>query len=287
MQRRAWIGWLAAAGALPLAAPAQSGSGRVALVVGQSRLPGGGVVASAAANARLMEQALQQAGFSVVRLDDPDVGALRAGLAQLGARLRASPGLGLLYYSGAGFGQPMAGGNAEFWMWCAAAHSRQPDAKVAMSNAVPLREVWQLVDPGVGRALVVTADSGFNWPFGPVPSGGLRWPDAPRFGAVFFSDSPGAAGGEPADGQHGRFTQALARHLQAGLTVDQVQRAVSLAVRQASGGRQFITSNIDSDVADMQLAITGDLAPSPTMTPAPNAQRGDDPKARGRSARMQ
>ena len=55
MQRRAWLGWVAATGAIPLATQAQGGDGRVALVVGQSRLPGGGAVASAAADARLIE----------------------------------------------------------------------------------------------------------------------------------------------------------------------------------------------------------------------------------------
>ena len=60
MQRRAWLGWVAATGAIPLATQAQGGDGRVALVVGQSRLLGGGAVASAAADARLIEQALKQ-----------------------------------------------------------------------------------------------------------------------------------------------------------------------------------------------------------------------------------
>ena len=60
MQRRAWLGWVAATGAIPLATQAQGGDGRVALVVGQSRLPGGGAVASAAADARLIEQELKQ-----------------------------------------------------------------------------------------------------------------------------------------------------------------------------------------------------------------------------------
>ena len=290
IQRRTRLGWLAAAGALPLAAPAQGGGGRVALVVGQSRLPGGGAVARATADARLMEQALQRAGFSVERLDDPDVGALRAALAQLGARLRASPELGLLHYIGAGFAQPEPGGYAEYWMWCAAAHASMPGAKSAMAHAIPLRDVWPLVDPGAGRALVVTVDGAFNWPFGAVPAGGLRWPDAPRYGALWFGDRPGAAGGDQTDGQQGLFTHALARHVQPGRTVEQVRHAVALDVQQASGGKQFAVSNMDWEVSQMLLAGAGvpTAAPPPAQAPiAPTAPRGDDPKARGRSARIQ
>lgn len=289
MQRRTWLGWLAAAGVLPLATLAQSGGSRVALVVGQSRLPGGGAVASATADARLMEQALQQAGFSVERLDDPDVGALRSALAQLGTRLRASPGLGLLHYIGVGFAQPEPGGYAEFWMWCAAAHASMPGAKAAMAHAVPLRDVWQLVDPGVDRALVVTVDSAFNWPFGAVPAGRLRWPDAPRYGALWFGDSPGAANGDLVGGEHGRLTRALARHVQPGRTVDQVRRAVAQEVQQASGGKQLTVSNMDWEVSQMLLAGAGmPTAGPPALVPtAPTAPRGDDPKARGRSARIQ
>lgn len=287
MQRRSLLGWLTAAGALPQAVLAQDGGGRVALVVGQSRLPGGGNLPSAPPDAELMEQALQRVGFSVARLDDPDAAALRIALAQLGERLRRAPGLAMLHYSGAGFAQPLPGGWADFWMWCAVGQATPSDAKAAMAQSVSLAEVWRAVNPDRSRALVVTVDSMYNWPFGPDAGARLKWSDPPRDTALMSGDAPGALRSASLDGQHGRFTQELARHVQQRLTVEQLRLAVLQSVLRASGGRQFVTSTMDADVETSALFAEGASgARTAVDRPTPPASVGDDPKGRGRSARV-
>ncbi len=287
LQRRRLLGGLAIVGALPRQLLAQASNGRVGLVVSQSRQPGGGAVAGAAADARLMEQTLQGAGFSVVRLNDPNPAALRAALAQLSERLRASPGLAVLHYSGAGFARPAVGSQAEFWMWCGGGAALPSDSKAAFAQAVPLRDVWRAVDLGADRALVVTVDSAYTWPFGPAPAGRLRWPDAPRHAAVLYSDAPGAARGESAEGHQGRFTQALARQVLPGVTIDLVQRKTMLEVMGASGGKQSMYSTMDFEVGAMHIAAAGTVVAAPLAAqPAPPPVLRDDPKGRGRSARV-
>jgi uncharacterized caspase-like protein len=206
---------------------------RLALVIGNAAYKNSPLV-NAVNDARLMEDALRQAGFTVLRAENASIREMRRLVRDFGDRLRSSGGVGLFYF--AGHGVQVRGEN----------YLVSTDSDIRNEDEVPDDSVSaslvleKMVSAG-NRMNIVILDACRNNPFAVrarSASTGLAVLNAPSGSLVAYSTAPGSVASDGA-GSNGLYTQHLARMIrQRGLPVEEVFKQVRVAVRKDSRNAQ-------------------------------------------------
>ncbi|WP_326539748.1 caspase family protein [Pseudorhodoferax sp.] len=234
----------AVARASPLRAQAAAaGSGRTALVFGNSRYPGA-PLKNAGNDARLMQQVLGTLGFAVTPVFDAD---LQGMLDALQAWLQAGEAAATRLFYYAGHGAQYRGRN----------YLIPIDAELRSEDDLPGRAldvndlIARLARLAQG-ANVVVLDACRSTPMLQPPPGvrqrsrspqplqpGLAAVQAPRGTLVAYATAPGALAADDPAHDHSPYTRHLAEHLRTpGLPVEMVFKRTRSAVLRETGGRQ-------------------------------------------------
>lgn len=221
--------------ALLLAPGAARAETRLALVMGNGAYAAVSPLPNPAADARLIAQTLQAAGFTVTLALDADQAAMKRAIAGFGRDLRAagSDAVGVFYYAGHGV-QAMG---ANYLIPVDAAITDAADL-----DLVAVEASWVIRQMASARARTAIAifDACRDNPFAEVglSVAGLARMDAPAGSFIAYATAPGEAAYDGA-GSNSPFTRALAREaLVPGESLEEVFRRVRVDVLQATGGRQ-------------------------------------------------
>lgn len=261
------VAWLAIAGVLVMPARAAAET-RHALVVGNGAYATA-PLPNARNDAEAIARALTSVGFTVARIIDADAATMRAGLAELGRRVRQSGGVALFYF--AGHGMQIDGEN---YLVPVGAEIRQP--RDIATAGVALAEVLGAMDGPAGRMGIVVLDACRNNPFtgGERTLGiGLAPPSAPAGTFIAFSTAPGkvALDGE---GTHSPYSAALAEMIPTpGLAIEDVFRQTRRRVLASTKGAQtpWEHSSLTQELVFRARAAMPEATARPPATAEPTA----------------
>ena len=255
---RAWFVGVMALLALA-ATPARAEAPRLALVVGNAAYPSR-PLATAAADASLVAQALAQAGFAVTAARDLDKPRLRAALSAFAATARAAgPDATIVVYL-AGYGVQVDGDNYLVPVDAALAH----DSDVP-SEAVDLDDFARGLQAGPARARVLAYDLAHDNPFAKsdeMPlADGLALVAPGQDTIVAYNAAPGLVAPNDAP-PYGAYARALAEMIGTpGLPLDALFEKVRLRVGELTNGAQVPWD-------DGTVAADAVLVPAPGDGPA-------------------
>jgi uncharacterized caspase-like protein len=252
----ALLGFAIAAAGLGTIDPAWSAERRVALVIGNSAYKDA-PLANPGNDARLVGQALKEAGFSVLERRNLNQAGLRRAIREFGDEL-AKGGVGLFYY--AGHGMQVKGRN----YLIPVGHDIRREDEVA-EQSVEVSLVMEKFASAKNKLNIVVLDACRNNPYG--GAGGLAPMDAPAGTLIAFSTAPGqlAADGE---GDNSTYTRHLANYMrEPGVKIEDVFKRARAAVRQESGGRQVPWENTSLE-GDFYLRL-----PDPAVIAAQERER--------------
>jgi Caspase domain len=219
---------------LAQAVHAQGGTeSRLALVIGNASYKSAPLL-NPVNDARLIETALREAGFEVMKAENATLREMRRLVRDFGDRLRASGGVGLFYY--AGHGVQVRGEN-----YLVSVDSDIRNEDEVADDAINAQLVLEKMESAGNRVNLIVLDACRNNPFA-VKSraavSGLATMNAPSGSLVAYSTAPGAVA-EDGAGANSLYTKHLARVVrQPGLPVEEVFKQVRAAVRRDSNNRQ-------------------------------------------------
>ena len=258
---------------VPLAWPAGAAE-RVALVIGNAAYRNAPPLKNTLNDARDMADTLRGLGFELAGgkpLENTDRTTMAVAINRFLAGVQNRAGIALIYYSGHGM-RNAAG--ATYLLPTDAQIAQEPDIAavgVGLSGVLD-----QLDNRPKGAVSLVIVDACRNNPFGVGGKGerrGLGELTPPRGTLLLYAASPGQEADDNQRGNNGLFTAHLLTQLKTpGLDVEDAFDAVSLAVEDASRGRQIPWSggNLRGKV---YLAgapgAAGEDAPPPLATSAP------------------
>jgi len=245
---------------------------RLALLIGNSSYKSS-PLPNPVNDVRLMEGALKEAGFAVIKAENASIREMRRLVRQFGEELKASGGVGLFYF--AGHGVQVRGEN---FLVSTDSDIRNEDevADDSINAAVILGKMQ-----GAGNRMnLIILDACRNNPFASKSrpasksrsaSSGLATMSAPSGSLVAYATAPGSVASDGAR-NNGLYTEHLARAIrQPGLPVEEVFKQVRAAVRKESNNQQTPWEN---------TALEGQFffnpprqVASPPSTPAPVAER--------------
>ncbi len=187
-------------------AHAQGGTeSRLALVIGNSSYKNAPLL-NPVNDARLMETALREAGFEVMKAENATLREMRRLVRDFGDRLKASGGVGLFYY--AGHGVQVRGEN-----YLVSVDSDIRNEDEVADDAINAQLVLEKMQSAGNRMNLIVLDACRNNPFA-VKSraavSGLATMNAPSGSLVAYSTAPGAVA-EDGAGANSLYTKHLAR----------------------------------------------------------------------------
>jgi len=206
---------------------------RLALVIGNSNYRNS-PLANPVNDARLMETALKQAGFQVIKAENASLRDTRRLVRDFGDKLKQLGGVGLFYF--AGHGVQVRGEN-----YLVSVDSDIRNEDEVAEDALNAQLVLEKMQSAGNRVNLVILDACRNNPFAVrsrSSSAGLATMSAPSGSMVAYSTSPGSVASD-GTGQNGLYTQHLAKVIsQPGLPVEEVFKQVRTLVRRDSNGQQ-------------------------------------------------
>jgi carboxyl-terminal processing protease len=222
---------------LAAAIPAAKAEPRIALVVGNSNYGSEmGKLPNPINDANLVAQALQQTGFTVIKVTDVDQRKLKRAIIEFGDKLTAAGAntTGLFFY--AGHGVQVKGVN--YLVPIGADIGKESDVGI---EAVAADEVLQQMEYAGSRVNIVILDACRNNPIGRgfrSASRGLAPMDATRGTFIAYSTSPGDTAAD-GDGKNSPYSAALAKTIvQPGVGIEEAFRDVRAQVMAATGEKQ-------------------------------------------------
>lgn len=183
---------------------------------------------------RLMESALKEAGFQVIKAENASIRDMRRLVRDFGDRLKASGGVGLFYF--AGHGVQVRGEN-----FLVSTDSDIRNEDEVADDSINANTILEKMQSAGNRMNLVILDACRNNPFA-VKSrsaqSGLATMNAPSGSLVAYSTAPGSIASD-GKGKNGLYTEYLAKVIrQPGLSVEEVFKQVRTAVRRDSNFQQ-------------------------------------------------
>ena len=220
------IGWLPAI-ALAAAEP------RLALVTGNAAYKSS-PLANPVNDARLMEVALKEAGFTVLKAENASIREMRRLVRDFGDRLKSSGGVGLFYF--AGHGVQVRGEN-----FLVSTDSDIRNEDEVADDSVNANVVLEKMQGAGNRMNIIILDACRDNPFvnkSRSAASGLATLSAPSGSLVAYATAPGSVASD-GRGNNGLYTQHLANAIrQTGLPIEEVFKQVRAAVRRDSSNQQ-------------------------------------------------
>lgn len=211
---------------------------RLALVIGNSAYRNSPLV-NPVNDARLMEGALREAGFEVIKAENASLREMRRLLRDFGDRLKQRGGVGLFYF--AGHGLQVRGEN-----YLVSIDSDIRNEDEVADDALNAQLVLEKMQSAGNRVNVVILDACRNNPFAVRSRSaalGLATMHAPSGSIIAYSTAPGSVASDGA-GANGLYTQHLARVIpQTGVPIEEAFKMVRAAVRRESNNQQVPWEN--------------------------------------------
>lgn len=225
---------------------------------------------------RLMESALKEAGFTVLKAENASIREMRRLVRDFGDKLKTSGGVGLFYF--AGHGVQVRGEN-----YLVSTDSDIRNEDEVADDSVNANVILEKMQNAGNRMNLIVLDACRNNPFAVKSrsaASGLATMSAPSGSLVAYSTAPGSVASDGA-GKNGLYTEHLARVIrQPGLPVEEVFKQVRAAVRKDSNNQQTPWENTALEgqfyfKSPLQVAAPQSVpAPAATVRPA-----GADPVA--------
>ncbi len=207
---------------------------------------------------RLMEAALKDAGFQILKFENAGRRDMQRLIRDFGERLKQSGGVGLFYF--AGHGVQVRGNN---YLIPVDADIRAED-EVAF-DSIDAQSVLEKMESAGNRVNLLILDACRDNPFtrrSRTAAAGLATMSAPSGSLVAYATAPGAIASDGA-GSNGLYTQHLARILRdPGLPVEEVFKQVRTAVRRDSKGHQTPWENTALEGQFFFKPLVGTAAPA-------------------------
>lgn len=187
---------------------------------------------------RLMESALKEAGFTVMKAENASLSDMSRLVRDFGDRLKADGGVGLFYF--AGHGVQVRGEN---FLISTDSDTRREDA--VTNDSLSANTVLEKMRAAGNRVNLVILDAGRDNPFTirSQASEGLAGMRAPSGSLVAYSTAPDSFTPD-GPGRNGLYTETLARAIrQPGLPVEEVFKQVRTVVRKQSNNQQIPWEN--------------------------------------------
>lgn len=202
---------------------------RLALLIGNSAYKSSPLL-NPVNDVRLMEGALKEAGFTVVKAENASIREMRRLVRDFGDKLRASGGVGLFYF--AGHGVQVRGDN-----FLVSTDSDIRNEDEVPDDSINANVILEKMQGAGNRMNLIILDACRNNPFAVKSrsaSSGLATMNAPSGSLVAYSTAPGSVASDGTR-NHGLYTEHLARVIrQSGLPVEEVFKQVRAAVRKES-----------------------------------------------------
>ncbi|HVZ01195.1 MAG TPA: caspase domain-containing protein [Dongiaceae bacterium] len=255
---------------------------RIALVIGNSHYGADiGSLPNPVNDAGLMAQALQQTGFTVIKVIDADQKKLKRAIIDFGDKLTAAgpTATGLFFY--AGHGVQVKGMN--YLVPIGADISKESDVGI---EAVSADDVLQQMEYAGARVNIVVLDACRNNPlqrgFRSVTRG-LAPMDAAQGTFIAYSTAPGSVAAD-GSGQNSPYTQALAKTITTpGLGIEEAFRDVRANVMKVTDNKQvpWDSSSLTAPFYFKPAAAsqTFTTASQPSQKPATAAYSAENDKA--------
>lgn len=241
---------------------------RLALLIGNSAYKSSPLL-NPVNDVRLMEGALRDAGFTVIKAENASIREMRRLVRDFGDKLKASGGVGLFYF--AGHGVQVRGEN-----FLVSTDSDIRNEDEVPDDSINANVILEKMQGAGNRMNLIILDACRNNPFAVKSrstASGLATMNAPSGSLVAYSTAPGSVAFDGAR-NNGLYTEYLARAIrQPGLPVEEVFKQVRTAVRKESGNQQTPWEN---------TALEGQFffkapAAAPSTVPAPAAVRRSVP----------
>jgi hypothetical protein len=225
---------LVSLGAWAQTAEAPGGRQRIALVIGNDAYRSA-PLNNSLNDARDMTQALQQAGFAVVLLENASQRAMAEAISAFGERIRNGE-VGLFYF--AGHGVQIKGRN--FLLPVDQQIEREDEVSY---RAIDVGQVLDKMESAQNGTNLLILDACRNNPFmraGRSLAGGLAPMDASVGTIIAFATSPGAVAIDGVRGRNGVYTHHLLAQMRSpGVKIEEVFKRVRAAVYQETKGQQL------------------------------------------------
>jgi uncharacterized caspase-like protein len=253
---------------LALAQTPTANEPRLALLIGNATYKSS-PLANPVNDVRLMESALKESGFTVIKAENASIREMRRLVRDFGDKLKASGGVGLFYF--AGHGVQVRGEN-----YLVSTDSDIRNEDEVADDAVNASVVLEKMQSAGNRMNLIILDACRNNPFAVKSrsaSSGLANMSAPSGSLVAYSTAPGSVASD-GNGKNGLYTEHLAKTIrQPGLPVEEVFKRVRAAVRKDSSNQQTPWENTALEGqfyfrAPPTIAATEPLQPPSRSDPA-------------------
>jgi uncharacterized caspase-like protein len=207
---------------------------RVALVIGNEAYAEA-PLSNPANDASAVGKALEELGFTVVRIKDGTRSEMLEALGRARELLSGQNGVGLFYYAGHAL-------QLEWHNYLVPVDAKLRAPRDVATQTVDVQEVLDAFKAAGNRMNIIVLDACRNNPFGATGRGlGLTQMDAPSGTYLAFSTAPGNVAEDGAgDSGNSLFTHYLVRELRLPKSrVEDVFKRVRLQVRQRTEGRQL------------------------------------------------
>jgi uncharacterized caspase-like protein len=245
---------------------------RVALVIGNSHYGADiGSLPNPVNDAGLMAQALQQTGFTVIKVTDADQKKMKRAIAEFGDKLNqaGANATGLFFY--AGHGVQVNGTN--YLVPIGAQIDKAADVDI---ESVSADTVLQQMEFAGSRVNIVVLDACRN---NPLQRGmrsitrGLAPMDAAQGTFIAYSTAPGSVAAD-GSGSNSPYTKALAKTIvQPGVGIEEAFRDVRASTMQATGDKQipWDSSSLTAPFYFKQAAASQSVPAGSPPAPKPSA----------------
>ena len=248
------------------------GENRLALVIGNATYKSSPLT-NPVNDARLMEQSLKEAGFTVIKAENASRRDMQRLIRDFGDKLKQSGGVGLFYF--AGHGVQVRGNN---YLIPVDADIKSED-EVAY-DSIDAQAILEKMESAKNRMNLIVLDACRDNPFAKnsrSASAGLATMSAPSGSLVAYSTAPGSVASD-GSGKNGLYTEQFARALQQpGLPVEEVFKQVRAAVRRASNNQQTPWENTALEGQFYFKAPVITAAPTPPIPVGVAKPSGPDP----------
>ena len=243
---------------------------RLALLIGNSAYKNS-PLANPVNDVRLMEAALRESGFAVIKAENASIREMRRLVRDFGDKLKAAGGVGLFYF--AGHGVQVRGEN-----FLVSTDSDIRNEDEVADDSINANVVLEKMQSAGNRVNLVILDACRNNPFAVrsrTAVSGLANMSAPSGSLVAYATAPGSVASD-GSGKNGLYTEHLAKVIrQPGLAVEEVFKQVRAAVRRDSNNQQTPWENTALEGqfyfrAPLQVSVP---APQPEPAPVPVAAR--------------
>ena len=243
-----------------------AGEQRLALVIGNASYKHS-PLANPVNDARLMELALKEAGFTVIKSENASIREMRRLVREFGDRLKSSGGVGLFYF--AGHGVQVRGEN-----FLVSTDSDIRNEEEVPDDSVNANVVLDRMQSAGNRMNIIILDACRDNPFANKSrsaSNGLATLNAPSGSLVAYATAPGSVASDGRGG-NGLYTRHLANAIrQSGLPIEEVFKQVRAAVRRDSNNQQTPWENTALEGQFFfreSVALTAPVVP-PAITATP------------------